>query len=85
MNAILDQIDAQIAEMRRDISAPDFRVRTAKERRNALRVEIANLIPGSPIASPDLGPPSKKSIRANAVLFGTLRRLERAALALRNI
>jgi hypothetical protein len=85
MNPALDRLDADIAECRALLEAPGFRILSEKEKRNALRVEIANLIPGSPIASPDIGPPSQKSIRAHAVLFGTLRRLERAAIALRNI
>jgi hypothetical protein len=85
VNAALDRLDADIAACRLDLEDTSFRTLSEKERRNALRVEIANLIPGTPIPEPDLGPPSQKSIRMKSALFTTLRRLERAAIALRNI
>jgi hypothetical protein len=85
MNPAIEKLDADLAECRALLEAPGFRILSEKEKRNALRVEIANLIPGTPIPEPDLGPPSQKSIRMKSALFTTLRRLERAAIALRNI
>ncbi len=85
MSASLDKLALDLAEMRATLESPSFRCRTAKEHRNALRIDISNLIPGPPIAEPDLGPPCKKSLRAKAALFTTLRRLEREALALSHL
>lgn len=83
MNAALDQIDAMLVACRADLENPSFRILSEKERRNAFRRDISNLIPGSPIPEPDLAPPSQESEAALAELLEEIRRLEKAAAELR--
>jgi len=83
MSASLDKLALDLAEMRATLENPSFRCRTAKEHRNALRIEISNLLPGPPIAQPPHASPCEETITAHAVLFRTLRRLERQAAELR--
>lgn len=85
MKTSLSHIDAMLAACRADISAPGFRVLSEKERRNAFRREITNLIPGQPIPEPPQAPPSPESQAALAELFEELRRLEADAAELRNL